>query len=48
MIRDLQKPEAEHQFIWDEVPPEDYPEEMKEMRSFVRLVQFWNETRKTT
>jgi hypothetical protein len=46
MVLDLKKPEAERRFIWDEIPPEDYPEAMREMKPFDRLVQFWNETKR--
>ncbi len=43
---DLQKPETERQFIWDEVPPEGYPEAMREMKPFHIFVQ-WNKTKKS-
>ena len=42
---DLEKPEAAREFIWDEIPPEDYPEAMKAMKPFVKLVRFWNATK---
>ncbi len=45
MVLDLQKPEAERQFIWDTIPPEDYPEAMKTMKPFDILIKFWNATK---
>lgn len=47
MVIDMSKPESEREFVWDEVPPEDYPEGAKKAASFSRLVRYWDERNKT-
>lgn len=47
MIIDLSKPESEREFVWDEIPLEDYPEGAKKAASFSRLVRFWDGLNKT-
>ena len=45
MVLDVKKPEAERLFTWDEIPPEDYPEAMRNTAPFSRLVRYWKETK---
>ncbi len=45
IVRDLRKPETERLFVWDVIPPEDYPEAVRRAVPFGRLVDFWNATK---
>lgn len=41
ILLELNKPEAERLFIWNAIPPDEYPEEVKKGAPFFKLERLW-------